>query len=504
MSKRIVFLDTTLRDGEQTPRVNLNAAEKLAIAKQLAVLGVEVIEAGFAAASPGDFESVKLIAKEVRDCAVASLCRAIPADIRRTYEALADAAAPRIHIVLATSDIHMKYKLKMSRDEVLEATRESVRLAKSLCADVQFSAEDASRSDRDFLCRVFHEAIAAGAATVNITDTVGYAQPQEFAALVSYVREHVQNINRAKIAVHCHNDLGLAVANTLAGISAGAEQAECTINGLGERAGNAALEEVVMNIDTRKDFLGVTHSIKTNKLLHTSRMVSNYTGVYMQPNKAVVGENAFLHESGIHQHGVLAERSTYEIMTPQSIGLYPDEDMVLGKLSGHHAFEQRVQSLGYHLSEEELRDAFARFKELCDRKKDIANKDILAIVEGTMAEIPPLVELESYRIVSVNKSNSTAEISLLWNGESHRDEVEGDGPVDAAFRAIDRIVDKGFMLESYMIKAVTGGRDALGEVTVRVKCKDRTYLGRGISTDIIESSILAYVNAVNRALADIN
>lgn len=502
MSRTIKFFDTTLRDGEQTPGVTLNVKEKIEIAKQLELLKVDIIEAGFPNASQGDFDAVQRIAQEVKDCSIAGLCRCVASDIQRASEALKVAAAPRIHVFLATSDVHMTYKLKMSREEVLENAIKGVKLAKGFCNDVEFSAEDASRSDRDFLCRVVEKVIAAGATTVNIPDTVGYAMPGEFAALISYLRENVPNIDKATISVHCHNDLGVAVANSLAAIRAGANQVECTINGLGERGGNASLEEIVMALKTRSDYYNVDYRIETPQIYRTSRLVDNYTGIEMIPIKPIVGLNAFRHESGIHQHGVMMERTTYEIMTPESVGIYDQDNLVLGKLSGHHAFEDKVKELGYSLTPEAMKEAFKKFKELADRKKDISAKDISAIVEGHITQIPALISLADYQIFSGNRSSSTANVTLETGAGQKSEAAIGDGPIDAAYNAIDRIVDLELALDSYGIKAVTGGKDALGEVVVRVNYKNNSYMGKGISTDIIESSILAYVNAVNRIVSE--
>lgn len=502
MSRTIKFFDTTLRDGEQTPGITLNMREKLEIAKQLAILGVDIIEAGFPNASQGDFDAVQAVAKEVKGISVAGLCRSVPMDIQRAWEALKYAEAPRIHVFIATSDVHMLHKLRMTEEEVIEAAVNAIKIAKGFTSDVEFSAEDASRSNPAFLCRVVEKVIQAGATTVNIPDTVGYIMPQEYHELISHIIQNVPNIHKADISVHCHNDLGLAAANSLAAIAAGANQVECTINGVGERAGNAALEEIVMALKIRSDFYGVQHNIDTTQIYRTSRLVSNYTGLALPPNKPIVGLNAFRHESGIHQHGVLAEPTTYEIMTPESIGLYSIEGMVLGKLSGRHAFEEKINSMGYHLNPEELKEAFTDFKALADRKKEVSAEDITAILEGRMIHLPALVALDDYQILSSNKASATANLSLTIGEEIYREAAIGDGPIDASYHAIDRILDMGITLESYGIKAVTGGKDALGEVTVRVNYEDNVYMGKGISTDIIESSILAYINAVNRILLD--
>jgi len=503
MSRRIKIFDTTLRDGEQTPGVNLNIQEKLEIARQLEKLGVDVIEAGFAIASPGDFKAVSAVAAEMKNVTVASLCRAVQKDIDRAWEAVKHAVSPRIHTFIATSDIHMKYKLKMTEDEVLERAVEAVKYAKKYCDNVQFSAEDAGRSRPEFLYRVIEAVIAAGATCVNIPDTVGYTSPKEFGALINGIIQNVKGIEKVDVAVHCHNDLGMAVANTLAAVENGATQLECTINGLGERAGNASLEEVVMALTTRKDYYNVTHNIDTTQIYRTSKLVSSLTGVAVPPNKAIVGANAFAHESGIHQHGVLNEKSTYEIMTPESIGLSKNR-MVLGKLSGRHAFEERLKEMGYNLTPEAINKAFEKFKDLADKKKVVLDEDIQALVEERISEVPEAYSLVSFQINSGNKLISTAMIQLMKDQEMKQEAATGDGPIDAAFNAIERCVGLELKLVDYNLRAVTGGQDALGEVTVKVSDGKKQYLGRGISTDIIEASIKAYLNAINRISVEVN
>ena len=503
MAGRIKIFDTTLRDGEQTPGVNLNIQEKLEIARQLEKLGVDVIEAGFAIASPGDFEAVKTVAENIKNATVASLCRAVEKDIDRAWEAVKGAQSPRIHTFIATSDIHLKYKLKMTEDEVLERAVAMVKYAKKYCSDVEFSAEDASRTRIEFLIKVIEEVIKAGATVVNIPDTVGYTTPVEFGNIIRSIKENVSNIDKADISVHCHNDLGLAVANFLAAVLNGATQVECTINGLGERAGNAALEEIIMGIDTRKDFYKIEHKIDTKQIYRTSKLVSSLTGITVQPNKAIVGANAFAHESGIHQHGVLSEKSTYEIMKPESIGLAQNR-MVLGKLSGRHAFEERLKEMGYTtLTPEAIQKAFEKFKSLADRKKVILDKDIEALVEERVSEVSEIFELESFQITSGNKSVATSTVSLKRNNDIITEAATGDGPVDAAFNAIERAVGISFTLEDYSLRAVTEGKDALGEVTVRISKDGKIFVGRGVSTDIIESGVRAYINAINRAISEI-
>ena len=502
MSARIRIFDTTLRDGEQTPGVSLNIQEKLEIARQLAKLGVDIIEAGFAISSPGDFMAVKTVAENVKGPVIASLSRAVEKDIDRAWEALQNAENPRIHTFIATSDIHMKYKLKMTEEEVLERAAAMVRYAKKYCSDVEFSAEDASRTRTEFLYRVLEEVIKAGATVVNIPDTVGYAMPDEFGRLIKGIKENVRGIEKVDISVHCHNDLGLAVANSLSAVMNGATQVECTINGMGERAGNASMEEIIMGIQTRKDFYsGMQHNIDTRQIYRTSKLVSKLTGVNLQPHKAIVGKNAFAHESGIHQHGVLAERSTYEIMTPESIGLSKNS-IVLGKLSGRHAFEERLKEMGYNLPPEEVTKAFEKFKELADKKKHVTDRDIEALIGEKVSEVEEVYKLDSFQINSGNRVIATATVSLFKNGELMTEAATGDGPINAAFKAIERSVGFEVHLEDYSLKGVTEGADALGEATVRVMKDNRIYVGRGISTDVIEASVKAYINAINRIIHD--
>ncbi|NLY42802.1 MAG: 2-isopropylmalate synthase [Clostridiaceae bacterium] len=503
MSRKIIIFDTTLRDGEQTPGVNLNIQEKLEIAKQLEKLGVDVIEAGFAIASPGDFKAVKAVAETIKNATVASLCRAVEKDIDRAWEAIRNAVSPRIHTFIATSDIHMKYKLKMSEDEVVERAVAMIKYAKKYCSNVEFSAEDAGRTRPEFLFRVIKAAIDAGATCINVPDTVGYTTPPEFGALIRSIMENVDGIEKVDLSVHCHNDLGMAVANSLAAIENGATQVECTINGLGERAGNASLEEIVMALTTRKNYFNVHHNIDTTQIYKTSRLVSNLTGVHVQPNKAVVGDNAFAHESGIHQHGVLNEKSTYEIMTPESIGLSANR-MVLGKHSGRHAFEEKLKELGYTLEQDAINEAFKMFKELADKKKVVHDEDIHVLIGERVSKIPEVFELVSFQINSGNRLISTAMIELKKEGNIITEASTGDGPVDAAFNAIERAVGIGLKLVDYKLRAVTSGQDALGEATVKVLKDDKTFLGRGISTDIVEASIKAYLNALNRMMSEIS
>jgi 2-isopropylmalate synthase len=496
---RIIIFDTTLRDGEQSPGASLNITEKLQIAKQLAKLNVDVIEAGYPIASPGDFEAVKRVAQEVEGPIVAGLARTTRGDIERAWEAVKYSKRPRIHTFIATSDIHMKYKLKKERDEILSMAQEAVSYARSLCPDVEFSAEDAFRSDREFLCRIIELAIKSGAGTINIPDTVGYAIPPEFGALIKLICEKVPNMDKAVLSCHCHNDLGLSVANSLAAIENGVRQVECTVNGLGERAGNAAMEEIIMSLRTRADFFQKYTEIHTEEIYKTSRMVSHLTGISVQRNKAIVGENAFAHEAGIHQDGVLKEKTTYEIMTPESIGLKQSR-MVLGKHSGRHAFSARLTELGYELSSIDLDKAFKRFKELADKKKEIFDEELQAIIEDEIYAIPEVFVLDYIHISSGNHTIPTATITLKRNSEILQDSACGDGPVDAAYKAIDRLTNMPGTLMSYAINAVAGGKDAVGEVNIKVKVGNQTLAGRGVSTDVIVASVKAYLNAINKAV----
>ena len=493
MAAVIKIFDTTLRDGEQSPGCSMNLQEKLEMAKQLERLRVDTIEAGFAAASPGDLLAIQAVAREIQDCQVASLARALTKDIDAAWEAVREAASPRIHTFIATSDIHMQYKLRKSPEQVLEQAVEMVKYAKKYCSDVQFSAEDATRSNPEFLYRVIEAVIKAGATVINIPDTVGYITPWEFTDLITNLFEKVPNIDQVDVAVHCHNDLGLAVANSLAAVGAGVNQIECTINGIGERAGNAALEEIVMGLVVRRDFYNVDTKIDTTQIYRTSRLLSSITGVTVQPNKAIVGANAFAHESGIHQHGVLANKSTYEIMTPASIGL-AENKMVLGKHSGRHAFEDRLISLGYELTKEQLDTAFEQFKRLADKKKVVTDLDIEALVQQKTFNIPETYRLKRFVINSGSTITATATV-YLETLEFPKEAVStGDGPIDAAFKAIDQIVGIEFELDTFTINAVSEGKDAQGEVIVKLAKDGKLYTGRGLSTDIIESSIKAYLN----------
>ncbi|MGI6710028.1 MAG: 2-isopropylmalate synthase [Bacilli bacterium] len=498
MERRIRIFDTTLRDGEQAPGCSMNLTEKIEIAKQLESLGVDVIEAGFAIASPGDFEAISAVSKVIKKCAVASLARANKKDIDAAYEATKDAVHPVIHIFIATSDIHMKYKLKKTPEEVLDLAVEMVKYGKSLCKDIEFSAEDAGRTDLVFLAKIVTEVINAGANTINLPDTVGYRTPAEIAEMITYIKKNVPNIDQAVISVHCHNDLGLGVANSIAGIEAGAGQVECTINGLGERAGNAALEEIVMVLKTRYKRLQCVTNIDTTQIYRTSKLVYNILGMIPPINKPIVGANAFAHESGIHQHGMLAEKSTYEIMTPESVGVVIKSNMVLGKHSGKHAFTDRLKSMGYNLTEQEIETAFKKFKNLCDKKKEIYESDIEAIVANKELEIKEM-ELLDFEVHTRSDASSICSVKLKYQDKVVEHVSLGYGPIDAVFNAINNVVfPLVFNLESYIINAVTDGVDAQGEVIAKVSIEDKMITGRGLSSNIIESSIKAYINAINK------
>jgi len=495
---RVIIFDTTLRDGEQSPGASMTGEEKLRIAKALERLRVDVIEAGFAIASPGDFEAVKSIADSIKDSTVCSLARAVDADIERAAEALKNANSGRIHTFIATSPIHMQYKLRMQPDQVVEQAVRAVKKARSLCADVEFSCEDAGRSELDFLCRIIEAAIDAGARTINIPDTVGYAIPHQYGETIRQLLERIPNADKAIFSVHCHNDLGLAVANSLAAVVAGARQVECTINGLGERAGNAALEEVVMAIKTRHDLLGVHTNIDTPHILAASRLVSGITGFPVQPNKAIVGANAFAHESGIHQDGVLKHRETYEIMSAQDVGWHTNK-MVLGKHSGRNAFRTRLEELGIALADDAaVNAAFARFKALADKKHEIFDEDLQALVSDTHDEEAP----EHYRLLSLDVSSKTgsvprAQLRLAIAGGEQEAVAEGAGPVDAIFKAIESVARSEASLQLYSVNAITEGTDSQGEVTVRLEKAGRIVNGNGSDIDILVASAKAYINALN-------
>ncbi len=497
MEDVVRIFDTTLRDGEQSPGFSMTPSEKLALARQLEEMRVDVIEAGFPVASPGDMEAVRAVGRQVRESTVAALSRANPRDVESAAEALRQAARPRIHVFIATSPVHMEHKLRMTPGEVLEAAVGAVRLARRHTDDVEFSAEDASRSEVEFLCRIYEAVIRAGATVINVPDTVGYTTPHEYGALIRALRERVEGGDHITWSVHCHDDLGLAVANSLAAVAAGARQVECTINGIGERAGNAALEEVVMALRTRRDAYGARTEIDTTRLHRVSRLLTALTGVAVQPNKAIVGENAFAHEAGIHQHGVLANRTTYEIMRPEDVGL-PTNRLVLGKHSGRHAFRKALEGQGVRLDEPALDRTFARFKALADRKKRVAIEDILALVEEEIRTAPARYVLRSFHVITGTGVPPCATVALDGDGGPMTASASGDGPVDALCAAVNAMTGLRAQLVAYGIRAVTGGTDALGEVTARVREGDTEVAGRASSTDILEGSVMAYLDAVNR------
>ncbi|MEE9615282.1 MAG: 2-isopropylmalate synthase [Thermodesulfobacteriota bacterium] len=499
MDNHVRIFDTTLRDGEQSPGASMNVEEKVIVARQLAKLGVDIIEAGFAFSSPGDFEAVARIAQEVEGPVVCSLARSIPGDIESARDALKGAAKPRIHTFISTSDIHLKHQFRMTREEALKRAVEMVSLARGYVDDVEFSPMDASRSEVSYLYEVIEATIEAGATTVNIPDTVGYALPDKFGELIKGIRDNVPNIGRAVISVHCHNDLGLAVANSLAAVINGARQVECTINGIGERAGNASLEEIVMIIKTRRDVLGLDTGINAEQIYPSSRLVTGITGMVVQPNKAIVGDNAFAHEAGIHQDGLLKEKTTYEIMSPESVGI-AQSTLVMGKHSGRHAFKVRLAELCYELGDEDLNKAFARFKRLADKKKEIFDEDIEAIVQD---EVLRIEVAERYKLLKLNVASGTetqprATVEMEVDGKVVKEEGVGDGPVDAAFKVIKKVTGTGSELLRYSVNAITGGTDAQGEVTCRLREGEHIVLGQGAHTDIIVASARAYINALNR------
>jgi len=500
MTKMIRIFDTTLRDGEQSPGCSMNLKEKIEMAKQLERMKVDIIEAGFAISSPGDFISVKTIAETIKDCTIASLARTTEADIDRAWEAVSGAVAPRIHTFIATSPIHMEYKLLMTPDEVLERTITMVKYAKRYCSDIEFSAEDATRSEPIFLAKVIEAAIKAGATTINLPDTVGYTTPEEYYEFLMKLREYAPSMENIIISAHCHNDLGLGVANSLAAIKAGARQIECTINGIGERAGNAAMEEIVMALHTRKDILQADTRIISTEIIRSSSLLTSITGVKVQPNKAIVGENAFAHEAGIHQHGVMKNKETYEIMTPESVGLN-ENNMVLGKHSGKHAFKSKVKELGYELPEADINKIFTKFKEVADKKKQVFDRDIEALIAKEAVQIPKTYCLENYVINSGNSITATAVLKMIKEGKSIEKVSRGDGPIDASFKAIEKIVGIELKLEDYQLQSVTEGKDALGDALVKISDENGSvFIGRGLSTDVIEASIHAYINAVNKMI----
>jgi len=498
---RVIVFDTTLRDGEQSPGASLTVDEKVDIAHQLERLGVDVIEAGFPITSSGDFEAVQRIAREVRGATICGLARGVAIDIDRAAEALKDAADPRIHVFISSSDIHLAHQIRKGRAEILDLTGAMVRRAKGYVANVEFSPMDATRSEPEFLVEILRIAVAAGATTLNIPDTVGYAVPEEFGNLIAYLIETVPGADKVVFSSHCHDDLGMAVANSLTAVRRGARQIECTINGIGERAGNCSLEEVVMALRTRKEYYGIDSRIDTTLLYTTSRMVSNYTGMSVQPNKAVVGANAFAHASGIHQDGILKERTTFEIMDPRDVGLTGSQ-LVLGKLSGRHAFKTRLDELGYHLSAEDLNRAFARFKDLADKKKVVSDQDLAMIVSDEVRMPAEIYRLDHVQVSCGDHSIPTATVRLIGpDGAILCDSATGTGPVDAVYKAVNRLIDVDNHLIEYTVQSVTAGLDAIGEVTIRIESNGRVFGGRGADTDVIVASTRAYVNAMNKLLA---
>jgi 2-isopropylmalate synthase len=503
---RVIFFDTTLRDGEQSPGASMNLKEKLLVANQLAALGVDVIEAGFPISSMGDFEAVKSIAQQIKTSSIAGLCRSSEKDIKTCWDAVKYAKHPRIHIFLATSDLHIEKKLQKTRAQVLDMAIKAVKYGKSLCKDIEFSAEDAGRSDMDFLCKVVEAVIDAGANTVNIPDTVGYTTPIEFGDKIAEIKRRVHNINKTIISVHCHNDLGLAVANSLSAIENGARQVECTINGIGERAGNASLEELAMVLKVRPYYYNVCHAIKTKELYNASKLVSRLTGISVQINKAIVGANAFAHESGIHQDGVLKARETYEIMNPTDVGV-PESSLILGKHSGRHAFFKRVKDLGYKLSGKESESLFERFKILADKKKAVFDEDIATLIEEDTNSGKETFTLDYLSATSGMGTISTATVKISKREDFQKQSAMlvfqeaacGSGPVDAAYKAIDKIVNMDIKLTEFSLRAISSGEDAIGECFLKVKYQGMIYLGKGTSTDIVEASAKAYMQAINKA-----
>jgi 2-isopropylmalate synthase len=499
MTDRVLVFDTTLRDGEQSPGASMTISDKMMLAQQLERLRVDVIEAGFPISSEGDFESVRSIAEKIKTITIAGLARASKGDIDRCWEAVKGAVKPRIHVFIATSDIHLKYKLKKTRDEVLDDARQAVAYAKSLCNDVEFSAEDSTRSDLPYLCRVVEAVIDAGATVVNIPDTVGYTIPNEYAERIQYLRAHVPNIGRAILSVHCHNDLGLAVANSLTAIQNGVRQVECTINGIGERAGNASLEEIAMALRTRRDLFGIETGIDTKEIYPSSSMVTNLTGMIVQPNKAIVGRNAFAHEAGIHQDGVIKEKLTYEIMVPEDVGIKASK-LVIGKHSGRHAIRNKYLELGFVLSDAELEKAYILLKKVADKKKEIFDEDLIVTVRDALRIVPAVYKVKNIQSIAGNQVIATATILLEKEGNTIQDSATGDGPVDAVIKAVDRITGMEGKLIEYTVHSVTGGRDAVGEVFMKVNFGKASFIGKAASLDIVDASARAYIDAVNKMI----
>jgi 2-isopropylmalate synthase len=497
MAQRISIFDTTLRDGEQAPGFSMDLGEKLQVARQLERLGVDVMEAGFAVASEGDFEAVKAIAGTIKNSSVASLARTVTKDIDTAWEAIKGAQAPRIHTFIATSEIHMKYKLKMKPSDVMERAEAMVKYAAARCPDIEFSAEDATRSNPIFLAKIFDRVISAGATVINVPDTVGYAMPEEFFSFIETIRKNMKYDHKAQWSVHCHNDLGLAVANTLAAAKAGVTQFECTVNGIGERAGNAALEEIIMAAKVKESILDISTNIDTRQIARTSRLVSSITGVAVQPNKSVVGKNAFAHESGIHQHGMLSNSLTYEIMTPESVG-YEKTNLVLGKHSGKHAFRDRLTEMGIEMDDSEMEKVFISFKALADKKKTVERDDIEALVNKQRFRHDEKFSLKGFTVQRGFERFSKAEVIIENASGINKEMGQGDGPVDAAFNAIERMTGIRATLKSFNVTAITQGKDAQGRADILVEAGGKSYRGHGLSTDIVEASILAYVSAINR------
>lgn len=498
---RVLIFDTTLRDGEQAPGASMNEKEKMEIAYTLERLGVDIIEAGFPVSSKGDFDAVRKVAKQIKGSIICGLARCIKKDIDAAADAIKPAKRGRIHVFLATSKIHRQFKLKMDKDEILKTAIESVKYARNKAGDIEFSPEDASRTEKEFLYKILEEVINLGATTVNIPDTVGYATPFEYGQLMADIKNNVPNIEKAVISAHCHDDLGLGVANSLAAIKNGARQVECTINGIGERAGNASMEEIVMALKTRNDFYGCYTNIKTQEIYRASRMVSKFTGFIVPPNKAIVGANAFRHESGIHQDGMLKERSTYEIMRPEDVGLSEAGSLVLGKHSGRHAFKTRLKTLGIDLKDDALAKAFERFKSVADKKKQVFDEDLIAIVQDEAKLVSSIWELVDLTTTSGTKIAPKAAVVLKSKGKTFESVSSGDGPVDACYKAIDSVAKMKGELLDYSIQSVTHGKDALGEVTIKVKFKDKKVIGHGASEDILVASAKAYINAINKVLS---
>ena len=499
MSEKVYVFDTTLRDGEQSPGCSMNLEEKLKMARQLERLNVDVIEAGFPIASDGDFEAVQSIASQIHKPTIAGLARANRLDIERTWEAIKGARKSRIHTFIATSDIHLEHKLRKSRPEVLQKVIESVKIARDLCEEVEFSAEDATRSDIDYLAEVFEAAIEQGATIINIPDTVGYSIPYEYGKFIQDLLSKIPSREKVIFSCHCHDDLGLAVANSLAGIESGCRQVECTVNGIGERAGNASLEEIVMSLRTKKDLLPYHTDVVTEEIYRSSRLLINLTGTTIQPHKAIVGKNAFAHEAGIHQDGILKNALTYEIMTPQSVGIV-SSTLVMGKHSGRHALSKKFEELGYTLSKKELERAYFFFTKLADQKKEIYDEDLITIIQDGIKIIPDTFKVKYIHATGGNQESSTAIVKLERGEEIFAESSVGDGPVDAAFKAVDRVTGMRGRLLDYTVSSVTRGKDALGEVFVHVKMNQRNYTGKAASVDVIDASVRAYVNAVNKAI----